>query len=584
MENERQDIPGLIAYFLRTYPRRSALIVALSVLAGFSEGIGIASLLPLIEVAAGSGGEARSESSLMSLVRGLLDRVGLEPTLEVLLGMVVVGMILKGGFLFLSSQQVGNTVAAVGTDLRLMLIRALLRARWGYFVSQRAGHVANAIGIEASRASSAYSAVCGLLAVLVQALIYLLAAVLISPLVAIGGLVAGGLLARLFARLVRVSREAGRRQTRLKKSLSARLVDAMNGLKPIKAMAQEDQLQPLLERETYELNETQREQVLASGTMKASHEPLLVLFLAAGLYATLSFTEVRLAGLLVMVFLFQRLVGRIHQLQLSYQSLVVAESSFWSMHEAVREAEMQHEENPNSIAPPPLEHGIRLEGVRFGYTDRDVLRDVSLEIPAGQFVAIVGPSGAGKTTIVDLVIGLYQPGEGTIHIDGVPLSEIDRVAWRKMIGYVPQEMLLFHDSIYRNVTLGDESIDREAVAVALQEAGAAHFVAQLPEGIDTVIGERGARLSGGQRQRIAIARALVRKPKLLVLDEVTTALDPKTEAEICATLRELPGEVTILSISHQPAMTRVADVVYRLENGHIIQQDPAARVAQVAGA
>jgi ATP-binding cassette subfamily C protein len=569
-----KDVVDLIIHFLKAYPRRSALIIILSILAGFAEGIGIASLLPLLEVASDSG--AGNESALLRMLRGALDQVGLQPTMGILLTLLVGGLFLKGGFLWLASQHVGYTVAHVATDLRLMLIRALLRARWGYFVSQQAGHVSNAIGLEATRASTAYSAACTLLAVSVQAVIYTVAAFLISPVVALGALLAGSLLALTFVRLVRMSGKAGRQQTLLVQSLSARLVDALNGLKPIKAMAQERHLQPLLESETRDLNEAQRRQVLASGTMTALHEPLLALILALGLYATITLTNVALSGLLVMVFLFHRLVGRIHEMQMKYQMLVIAESAFWSLHEAVQLAESEQEEAGPNPPPPPLERGIRLERVRFGYTDRVVLRDVSLEIPAGKFVAVVGPSGAGKTTIMDLVVGLYQPWQGNIYIDGVPLSDIDLIAWRTMIGYVPQEMLLFHDSIYRNVTLGDDEISREAVAEALQAAGAADFVNALPQGMSTVIGERGAKLSGGQRQRIAIARALVRKPRLLVLDEVTTALDPATEAEICATLRSLSGSVTVLSISHQPAMTSVADMVYRIEDGRIFPQEVEA--------
>lgn len=572
----RRGVPGLLAFFLRAYPGRSAAIVALSILAGFAEGFGIATVLPLLEVASQAPGS--SDSQLMSMVRSLLDVVGLEPTLGVLSALVVTGMFMKGAFLWVAAQQTGYAVANVATDLRLDLIQALLRARWTYFVGQRAGHMSNAVGNEANAAAMAYANACRLLAVLVQVLVYTTIALLIAPLVALGALVVGGLIALLFVRLVRMSEQAGRRQVMLVRSLSGRLVDAIQGLKPIKAMAQEEHLQPLLEAETREVNSAKRRQVVAAGTMSSFHEPILVLVLMVGLYVTMTATEVVLSGLLVMAFLFHRLVGRIHQVQMVYQSLAVSESAFWSIQDAIRLAQSEREQGSGTTRPPLIHDGICLDEVRFGYDpDTEVLKGASLEIPAGRFVSIVGPSGAGKTTIVDLIIGLLRPHEGEIYIDDVPLAEIDLVSWRKSIGYVPQEMLLFHNSIYSNVTLGDDSISREAVTAALKDAGAADFVERLPDGMDTVIGERGSMLSGGQRQRIAIARALVRRPQLLVLDEVTTALDPTTEEEICATLRGIAGGVTILAISHQPAIANVSDIVYRLQNGRVSREEKVER-------
>jgi ATP-binding cassette subfamily C protein len=171
--------------------------------------------------------------------------------------------------------------------------------------------------------------------------------------------------------------------------------------------------------------------------------------------------------------------------------------------------------------------------------------------------------------VVDLIVGLLTPQSGDILVDDAPLGEVDLRLWRESIGYVPQELLLLHDTLHNNVTLGDDSIAPEQVLAALRAAGAGSFVNDLPEGVDTVVGERGSRLSGGQRQRIALARALVRNPRLLVLDEVTTALDPVTEAEVCETLASLKGKVTILSISHQPALADVADRVYHLANGQL---------------
>jgi ATP-binding cassette subfamily C protein len=194
-----------------------------------------------------------------------------------------------------------------------------------------------------------------------------------------------------------------------------------------------------------------------------------------------------------------------------------------------------------------------------------------MTFPAGLFTAVVGPSGTGKTTIADLVIGLLQPQKGEVWIDSLPLSQVDMRIWRRMIGYVPQETFLLHDTVFINVALGDKDVTPNDVEDALRAAGAWEFVSALEKGVNSVVGERGHKLSGGQRQRIAIARALVHNPRLLILDEATTALDPENEAAICETLRKLSGEITILAISHQPAMLEVADQAYRLQDGSVVQ-------------
>jgi ATP-binding cassette subfamily C protein len=182
----------------------------------------------------------------------------------------------------------------------------------------------------------------------------------------------------------------------------------------------------------------------------------------------------------------------------------------------------------------------------------------------------MGPSGAGKTTIADLIIGLLRPQEGEVLIDNVPLEQVDLTQWRRMIGYVPQESFLLHETVLWNVTLGDPEVNESDAEAALRAAGAWEFVAELPQQIHSSVAERGMALSGGQRQRIAIARALARRPKLLILDEVTSSLDPQAEAAICQTLQGLRGQLTILAISHQPAVVEAADRIYRIQNSEVI--------------
>jgi ATP-binding cassette, subfamily C, bacterial len=172
--------------------------------------------------------------------------------------------------------------------------------------------------------------------------------------------------------------------------------------------------------------------------------------------------------------------------------------------------------------------------------------------------------------VVDLVTGLLRPRQGEVWIDGLPMAHADCAAWRRMIGYVPQETLLLHESVLRNVTLGDPALTQADAEQALRAAGALDFVTTLPEGIFSLVGERGGRLSGGQRQRLAIARALIHRPALLILDEATSALDVDSEAEVCASLRRLRGQLTILAVSHRPALVEAADRVYRLDAGSAV--------------
>jgi ATP-binding cassette subfamily C protein len=185
--------------------------------------------------------------------------------------------------------------------------------------------------------------------------------------------------------------------------------------------------------------------------------------------------------------------------------------------------------------------------------------------PARRITALIGPSGAGKTSVADLVIGLVRPSRGEVRIDGVALADIDLRRWRSRIGFVPQEMFLLHDTIFANVALGDAADAEESRAPCARPAPRSSWSGCRC--VHTVVGERGAQLSGGQRQRIAIARALVHRPELLILDEATTALDPITEAAVCASVSRLRGEMTILAISHQQALVELADCVYRIENG-----------------
>jgi ATP-binding cassette subfamily C protein len=554
----------LVLFFARAYPWRTALMLACLLLAGFFEGARIATILPLITLASDSG--AGTNHFLSRIVADFLQYLGFSPNLVVLLSMIVGAMMLKAALTLLAMMQVGYTVAHVATHLRLELVRALLGARWVHFADQPVGSFANAVSTEATLASRAYWAVGMMLAVTLQLMVYVVVTFLMSWRVALAAIGCGVVIMSIFGRLVRIARQSGEKQVTLMNSLLARFTDGLFGIKPLKAMGLEERLGPLLETETKEINKAQQREVISREALSALLEPTLVIFLAFGMYFLLTLGRLDLSSLMILAFLFHRLVTRFGHIQQAYQSMAVYESAFWSLQRKIDEANGKRE-TLTGVRPPKFERQISLERISYSYDSKLVLANLSLILPVNTLTAITGSSGVGKTTLIDLVTGLLRPDVGEIYIDGIALGEINMKAWRGMIGYVPQETFLLHDTVFHNIALGDSALTENDVGDALQAAGAWDFVGDLSEGMHTVVGERGTMLSGGQRQRIAIARALVRKPRLLILDEATTALDPQTEAAICHTVRALAENVTVVAISHQTAIVDIADAVYVIENG-----------------
>jgi subfamily B ATP-binding cassette protein MsbA len=231
-------------------------------------------------------------------------------------------------------------------------------------------------------------------------------------------------------------------------------------------------------------------------------------------------------------------------------------------------------ETPGGQAPSPLKSGVEFRNVRFRHADgdRDAVRNVSFVLPQGQRVALVGPSGAGKTTIADLLCRFQDPTEGQILWDGQDIRALDPIAYRRQLGVVGQDPVLFHDTLRANIALGDPTPDPERLDWAVRAAHAAGFIQELPEGLNTRVGERGTRLSGGQRQRIAIARALYHNPQVLVLDEATSALDTESERLVHAALERLVEGRTALVIAHRLSTVQNADLILVFQHGEIVER------------
>jgi ATP-binding cassette subfamily C protein len=564
----------LFLFFSRGRLSKSLMTIGLLVVAGVAESMGLATLLPLIRIAMDDDQSDWEPSDLERAVQTWIEGMGIDLTFPSVSLVFLSLLSLKAAAILTAKRRVGYQAARTVTEMRLALLRGLLTARWSYFTQQPIGGLANSFGTEANRTEKAYSNLFLAIQQLVLTFSYVTVASALAWQLVVGAALGGAVMWGLMHGYVVFAGRAGRKQTRVTSSLLARVTDGLQSMRLLKATAQEDAIGPILAANTKDLKRSIKRQVLAKASLTALNEPLIGVFVIALIYYAKVALGMAMAELFVLVFAFARGLSTLNRVQARFQKTSIDASAVMALQEMIERAEANCEENTGT-RQARLSQKLELRDVSVHYEDRPVLDHISLEIPVGRVTAILGESGAGKTTLVDTLTALTRPSVGDVYVDDVPMAELDINAWRGQIGFVPQEVLMLNDTLRTNITLGSEASDAE-IEEALRAANAWEFVSELPEGLETGTGERGARFSGGQRSRLALARALLRKPSLLILDEATASLDGPSERAIWDALEALRGKMTIVAISHQPHLATVADRIYRIDNGHVSLEQASA--------
>lgn len=577
--NAQPVAPGFFSYaksLISRYPLRSAIIFASFLVAGVLEGIGVGALLPLLAALQEPGGAFQGSAIFKQIPESILGTFNIGLGVGAMAALIAGLVFAKAGLQFYAMRQVGYATANMANDLRQQLIQALTQARWSYFATTSTGQVTNSLITETDRAALSYLNLCKLLADGSLVMIYVVIAVLISWPVTVAAFIASVVLMIVLHRLVSMVKQAGREQTTLFQSLAAQVTDALGGFKAIKAMGREEYFRALMIKDTKGLWQAKRKEVLGTELMNVAREPLVVVLMACGFFAAQAYADLSLPELMVFGFMFLRVFQKMTSVQVSYQKVVAQESAYWSVSAAIQRATQSREETREGKIIPALAEKVQFKDVHFAHSrsgaKQAVLKGISCVFPARSFSAIIGPSGSGKTTMQDIILGFYRPDTGDVLFDGVRWDDVNFFRWREHVGYIPQDGFLLHDTILNNVTLGRD-MKREEAEEALRRAGIFEFVQGLPQGIDTVAGERGQLFSGGQRQRIALARALAQNPVLLLLDEPTSALDKESETLLLNTLKELSRSVTVIVISHSERVREYADRVYHLDRGLLKEKE-----------
>jgi ATP-binding cassette subfamily C protein len=551
--------------------RRIPLVLAM-LLTGFLEGIGVASLFPVLSIVTQGQGHS---TRLNQAIEAALAYLHLPLNLGVLCLLIVVLIWLKAIISLVVARALGRIGASIGREVRQRLLQALVDAKWSYFTIQPVGRFVAAATSEANWAATAFRNALQVIEQAMRTTIFCLLALFMGWKMAAVAIGMGILMGFSLRTLTRASHLAGKERRLAMRGLVVELNDVLAGFKPLKAMHRHTALIGELVKETKRLRKAINSLVMTETLSINLPDLLQTCLLAAGAYLAARVFGSPIDLVIVAGVISFAVMTNIARVRRAITQLAQADATYWGLLSTVAEVEKAGE-HFEGTRTPTLSVGCDLRNVSFSYGRGPVLTDVSLQIPAGRITTLVGESGSGKTTIADLLLGLYAPDNGTVNIDGVDLGDLDIAKWRSMIGYVPQEIILFNDTILANVRLGDQAVSEDRVRSALEAAGLGALIAELPQGVQTEIGERGFKLSGGQRQRIALARALVHEPKLLILDEATSALDPATEAEICATVAAQAGRMTVLAITHQPSWVDRADRIYMVEDGKVRAVDRAA--------
>ena len=547
--------------------------IAVLIVMGLTQGIGLLMLIPFLQLI-GIGDSA--PEGIVAIIGKIWRFTGLPLSLPAVL-VVYVGIVSLYAEIQRWSTILNSKLSHAFTrKLRDDLFRAMARVQWLRFIQIRGSDINHVMTSNLATIDSGTYGLFALISTIFVVFVHIGIAMMLSfPLTCVA-IVSSGLLLLVLRPLNRRSYELGEEWRQTMAALFGVLMDHLSGMKVAKSFGAEDRhirsfcsLSGNLEQQANRFAG-----ILSSTGMY--YEIGGVVVVSAFFLVGVQILQIPVSRLLIMLFLFAGLVPMFSWTQRTWQgtlNMLPAYKAVLEMLEKFQEAE--EPEISVHVNPIELETGVEFRNVSFKYDKEDgnfVLDKMELFIRARETTVILGPSGGGKSTFADLLIGLLTPDIGQVLIDGRPLEGSVLHSWRKSVGYVPQESLLFHETLKDNMRWASPESSEEDIWNALQMASAADFVKTLPEGLMTIVGDRGVRLSGGQRQRISLARALLRRPTLLLLDEATSNLDAKNEQRIIQAMQDLRGKMTVVFISHRKSVVECSDRVVVIEGGRALEQ------------
>jgi ATP-binding cassette subfamily C protein len=560
-----------IALLWNFAPQRTALVFALSLISAVGDGIGLILLVPILGVM--QNGTGQLDGPLSTLMQPL-SNFGFDGSLTALLGVFVVLIIVRSLVTYI------NQVLSIQLQLRFMdqysldCFRAILHAKWHWLVQSRATDHSNILINEIGRVGFGILQSYKFLTSVILLSSYLIVSAYLSFPMTILSLCAGLITAFLLRRQHSAARNLGDEETDISEAVQKVIQEGLSGVKLTKTLKNEHRHGDVLEAHLTAQRKNQVNFVKLTSGNAAIYQVLVALMLVGLVWTGIVLLELPVATLLTMIIIFSRMAPMMRSLQTLANNILHSSAALRNVEQTMQQANQNKEiAQAGSGETIQLSKELILNDVSFNYLGVKTLSNINLRISANKTTAIMGPSGGGKSTLADIIMGLLTPDTGAISVDGTLLNDDNILTWRKEIAYVSQDIFMFNDSIKVNLLWANSDATDTEVRDALVQS-AAGFVYDLQDGLDTIVGDGGVRLSGGERQRIALARAMLQKPKILILDEATSALDVENERRIIDAIRNLHGKMTVIVIGHRLPTLEHADQIIVIENGKVAQSEP----------
>lgn len=538
--------------------RRAAL---LNFAAAIMEGTGLMLLLPLLALAGVLGA---GEGRIMPLDRAF-SMLGFKWNIQTALCVFIALVSVQSLLAMLRDREANSLQMRFGDHLRKQLYAAIAHSKWSFFTCRHSGEFVSVLTTEVQRVVAGTYFLLRLFTMLVLGLAYLVVALRLSVWLTLLALATGLLLWAVLRGADSAAKQGGILLSEANRLLYGLIQEFLSSMKLVKLHGEEDASLRSYNLGLDRVSERSIEFQRVRTRVQAVYRVGGAVALSFVSYAALVWFELPAANLLVMVAIFARMLPQLAELQNGRQQLLHMLPAFLAWRKLLDACAANVDPVASCGDPVPLVQGIAFERVEFSRPYHRLVVD-KLFIPARKTTAIIGDSGSGKTTLIDLLSGLLAPDHGVIRIDGVPLQQLP--GWRQSIASIPQESQIQHGTLRDNLIWGNVVTQDVEIETALSQSALAEWVLRLPDGLETEVGERGVRLSGGEKQRLALARALLRRPQLLVLDEATSALDADNHRMVIDAIRALHGRTTVLIVTHRmEELSGMIDGVVKVDQG-----------------